>query len=140
MEDLLAEGKADATEPDLIAIHMGKTVAMIEAALVMGGLTGGAPDDDEHIGVLRAAARHLGLAFQILDDVLDATADTATLGKTSGKDARAGKTTYVKLHGIDRSRELAREQTEAGVWELKRLPGDTAFLCALAEHMLVRKK
>ncbi|HUR58675.1 MAG TPA: farnesyl diphosphate synthase [Opitutaceae bacterium] len=139
MEDLQAEGKADATERDLVAIHMGKTVAMIEAAMVMGGLTGGVRDEEDHVGVLRTVARHLGLAFQIVDDVLDATADTATLGKTSGKDARAGKTTYVKLHGIDRSRQLAWEQTEAGIAQLQRLPGNSAFLRALAEHMLVRK-
>ena len=140
MQDLLAEGNVDATEQDLLDIHMGKTVAMLEAAMVMGGLIGGAPHHSTEMGVLRAAARHVGLAFQIVDDVLDATADLATLGKTPGKDAKAGKMTYVKLHGIEKSRQLARDETEAALAELRRLPGNTEFLCALAQQMGARDK
>lgn len=138
MQDLLSEKKADATAAELEFIHLNKTAAMLEASLVMGGLVGGA--DESELARLRSAGRHLGLAFQIVDDVLDATADSATLGKTAGKDAKSGKTTYVSLHGIDAARRMAAEQTDAALAALRSLPGDTAFLLALASSMLERKK
>ena len=137
MEDLLAEKKA-ATPADLEFIHLNKTAAMIEASLVLGALVGGA--DAAAVGKLREAGRHLGLAFQIVDDVLDATADSSTLGKTAGKDARAGKTTFVKLHGLDRSRQLAQEHSGAASAALRCLPGDATFLLALVEAMVVRSR
>jgi geranylgeranyl pyrophosphate synthase len=136
MEDVLAEKRADVSAADLEFIHLNKTAAMIEAACVMGALTGGASVD--HLESLRRTGRHLGLAFQIIDDVLDATADTATLGKTAGKDARAGKATYVRLHGIEASRRMARDQTEAALRALATVPGDSAFLGALIRSMLER--
>ncbi|WP_414660082.1 polyprenyl synthetase family protein [Horticoccus sp. 23ND18S-11] len=138
MEDLLAEKKTDATADELEFIHLNKTAAMIEAALVMGGLAGGA--SEPACDTLRHAGRHLGLAFQIIDDVLDATADTATLGKTAGKDAKAGKTTYVKLHGLDAARRIAADHTAAARREIAALPGDTAFLDALVASMASRTK
>jgi geranylgeranyl pyrophosphate synthase len=136
MEDLLAERKTDATAAELEFIHLNKTAAMVEAALVMGGIAGGAPE--AALASLRRTGRHLGLAFQIIDDILDATADSATLGKTAGKDARADKTTYVKLHGIDVSRQIAREHTQAALQALAELPGDKAFLAALVETLIHR--
>ena len=136
MADLLAEQKAAATAAELEFIHLNKTAALVEAALVMGGLTGGAPAPA--LAALRDTGRHLGLAFQIIDDVLDATADSATLGKTAGKDARADKTTYVKLYGIEASRQLARDQTQTALRALAALPGDTAFLEALVETLVRR--
>lgn len=135
MEDLLAE-KKNASPNELEFIHLNKTAAMIEAALVMGGLVGGA--DTEALATLRRVGRELGLAFQIVDDVLDATADSATLGKTAGKDAKAGKTTFVKLHGLETSRRLAREHSNAAVTALKTLSGDKSFLVDLAESMAAR--
>jgi len=138
MEDLLAEKKADATADELEFIHLNKTAAMIEAALVLGGRVGGAAEN--HLTILRRAGRHLGLAFQIVDDMLDATADTATLGKTAGKDAKADKTTYVKVHGLPTARGRAEQETSAALAALRQLPGDTTFLVALTEQMLARKK
>lgn len=138
MEDLLAEKKTNATNDELEFIHLNKTAAMIEASLVMGGLVGGAAEAQR--AALRKAGRGIGLAFQIIDDILDATADSATLGKTAGKDAKADKTTYVKLHGIDASRKIAREHSDAAIAALRSLPGDTAFLAALVESMAVRMK
>lgn len=137
MDDLLAEKRADITPADLELIHLRKTAAMIEASLAMGGLAGGAKNTD-HLNNLHRIGRHLGLAFQIVDDILDATADTATLGKTAGKDAKAGKTTYVKLHGLDASRQLARRHTDDALTDLDTLPGDKAFLIALIESMAGR--
>lgn len=136
MEDLLAEKKANATPDELEFIHLNKTAAMIEASLVMGGFIGGA--DVEKIASLRRAGRHLGLAFQIIDDVLDATADTATLGKTAGKDAKADKTTFVKLHGISKSKVIAGEHTTATLQNLAPLSGDTGFLRELVSSMAKR--
>ena len=136
MEDLLAEKKAAATAAELEFIHLNKTAAMIEAALVLGGLVGNA--GESALAILRRAGRHLGLAFQIIDDVLDATADSATLGKTAGKDAKAGKATFVKLHGLEVSRRHAREHSDAACAALRELRGDTAFLVALIETMVTR--
>jgi geranylgeranyl diphosphate synthase type II len=138
MEDLLAEKKADATADELEFIHLNKTAAMIEAALVMGGLVGGA--DADALERLREAGRNLGLAFQIIDDVLDATADSATLGKTACKDAKSGKTTYVSLHGLDTSRRLAAERTASAEHALARLGRPHDFLSALIQQMAERKK
>jgi geranylgeranyl pyrophosphate synthase len=138
MQDLLSEKKADATAAELDFIHLNKTAAMLESSLVMGGLVGGA--SETNLNRLRQAGRHLGLAFQIIDDVLDATADSATLGKTAGKDAQSGKTTYVSLHGIDAARRMAGEQTEAALAAFNSLPGDTGFLVSLAQSMLGRAK
>ena len=138
MEDLLAEKKSDATADELEFIHLNKTAAMIEAALVMGGLVGGA--NAEHLASLRRIGRHLGLAFQIIDDILDATADTATLGKTAGKDATAGKTTYVTLHGLAASKAFASEHTDEALKSLAQLPAQSKFLESLAAWMSGRAR
>jgi geranylgeranyl pyrophosphate synthase len=136
MEDVLAEKRADVSPSDLDFIHLNKTAAMIEASLVMGGLIGGA--SAPALDTLRAAGRATGLAFQIVDDILDATADTATLGKTAGKDARAGKATYVRIHGLEASRRIACEHTAAALSSLARLPGEPTFLRALIASMAAR--
>lgn len=148
MADLLAEKDPAATAEDLEFIHLNKTAAMIEAALVMGGWVGAraaGPQSSENgepptLPALRRTGRHLGLAFQITDDILDATADTATLGKTAGKDAKADKTTFVKLHGLEKSRELAAGHTRDAVTALNSLPGDTSFLAALIRELATRGK
>ncbi|KXU37865.1 polyprenyl synthetase [Cephaloticoccus primus] len=160
MEDLLAEKNAAATTPETLDfIHLNKTAAMLEAALVMGGLIGIGPEPPDWpaaqgraqsaaaarphaqaLDALRRAGRHLGLAFQIVDDILDATADTQTLGKTAGKDAHAGKLTYVKHYGLKTAQRLAEEQTEHALDALRKLPGDTRFLLALTHQLTTRKK
>lgn len=136
MADLLAEKNAAATAEELEFIHLNKTAAMLEASLVLGGLVGGA--GERELEALRRAGRHLGLAFQIVDDVLDATADSATLGKTAGKDARADKTTYVKLHGLDASRRLGAEHSAQAQAALAELGPRTAFLIGLCGAMANR--
>jgi geranylgeranyl pyrophosphate synthase len=136
MEDLLAERGAGATPEGLRFIHLNKTAAMIEASLAMGGICAGAPEG--LVKTLREAGRELGLAFQIVDDILDATSDTATLGKTAGKDAKAGKATYVSVHGLDAARRFARERSDSAISSLRRLPGGDGFLTALAESLVNR--
>jgi geranylgeranyl pyrophosphate synthase len=138
MEDLLAERNLEETPEGLRFIHLNKTAAMIEASLAMGGLCGGAPD--AQVEALRLGGRELGLAFQIVDDILDATSDTATLGKTAGKDAKAGKVTYVSVHGIEAARRIAAEHSDMAIDALTRLPGDTRFLATLAEGLIRRTR
>lgn len=93
MADMLGERARTATSEDLDYIHRNKTSAMLEVSLVAGGLCGGAGSGA--IDALRRSGEHLGLAFQIVDDILDATRTSAELGKTAGKDAAAWKVTYV---------------------------------------------
>ncbi len=138
MEDLLAEKEPGIADGDLAFIHLNKTAAMIEAALVMGGICAGM--DEARLSGLRAGGRSLGMAFQITDDILDATSDSATLGKTAGKDARAGKATFATRHGIESSRRQAAEHTAAAISEFQRLPSRAPFLVALTENMSRRLK
>jgi geranylgeranyl pyrophosphate synthase len=138
MLDLQYEKSTSVTPALLEEIHRRKTGGLIAASLVLGGLIGGA--DPSEAEILRRAGFNLGLAFQIVDDVLDATADSATLGKTAGKDAKADKTTYVKLHGLEASRRQVREKTDSVLADLRRLPGDTTFLAGLAEWLASRSK
>jgi geranylgeranyl diphosphate synthase type II len=136
MEDLLAEKKSKVTAEKLAYIHLNKTAAMIEASLAMGARCSGAPESV--VGVLRGAGRDLGLAFQVEDDILDATSDSKTLGKTAGKDARNGKTTYVSVHGLEAARRIARDRSDASIAALKSLPGDTGFLVWLVGSLVGR--
>jgi geranylgeranyl pyrophosphate synthase len=135
MEDIECE-QVPATREQVEFIHNGKTAAMIAASLVLGGLVGGATN--EQLAALRRLGREVGLAFQVIDDVLDATATSAELGKTAGKDAQAQKATMVRVLGLDGARERARLHTAAALAELSKLPGDTAFLRALVESLLHR--
>jgi len=91
----------------LQAMHAQKTGALIRAAAVSGAIMGGGSDGQ--IAAVDRAAGEFGLAFQIVDDILDVEGVTATLGKTAGKDAAAGKPTYPALYGVDTSRRLAEE-------------------------------
>ncbi len=103
-----ADGEPPATALDAAALadmHARKTGALIRASVVAGALMGGA--DDEVLGALGGYGREIGLAFQIVDDILDVEGLSADLGKTSGKDAASGKPTYVAVYGLDESRRLA---------------------------------
>jgi len=135
MEDIEAE-KTPATRDQVEFIHNGKTAAMIAVSLGFGGLIGGAAP--EQLESLSRLGREVGLAFQVIDDVLDATATSAALGKTAGKDAQAQKATMVRVLGLDGARERAAAHTAAALAELSKLPGDTAFLRALVESLLHR--
>jgi geranylgeranyl diphosphate synthase type II len=138
MGDLLAEKRKEASAAELESIHLRKTAAMMQASLVMGGLVGGGAAGA--LDTLRRAGRHLGLAFQIIDDILDATSDAATLGKTPGKDARAGKATFVGLHGLAASRHAAEEHSGTAIAALRSLPGDGSFLVSLAQSLAKRDR
>jgi len=109
--DLESEGRAiDAGE--LECLHRAKTGALLSACVRGGAILGGASEAD--LDSLTRYAEAIGLAFQIVDDVLDATEGAEQLGKTAGKDEAAAKATYVSLHGLDRAREMAASlRTEA---------------------------
>jgi farnesyl diphosphate synthase len=96
------------SRPELETMHRKKTGALLRAAVRMGALCGEAPDAAA-LSALDAYSAAVGLAFQVVDDILDVTADSATLGKTAGKDAKDDKPTYVSIIGLDASRELAAQ-------------------------------
>jgi len=96
------------TRPQLETMHRMKTGALLRAAVRMGALADAAPDA-QALTALDAYAAAVGLAFQVVDDILDVTTDSATLGKTAGKDAKDGKPTYVSIIGLDASRALATQ-------------------------------
>ena len=107
MEDLEATGLVESTEQDLIdrldRIHRAKTGCLLAASVELGAVLAGVNDDDRK--AFAGFGADLGLAFQIADDILDATATAADLGKSPGKDADAGKLTYVTLYGLDSARD-----------------------------------
>ena len=94
----------------LRAMHAKKTGALIRASAVAGAIMGGGTERD--LNAIETAATELGLAFQIIDDVLDVDGASTDLGKTAGKDAAAGKPTYPALYGVARSRQMAAECLE----------------------------
>jgi farnesyl diphosphate synthase len=96
------------TRPELETMHRKKTGALLRASVRMGALAGAHPGADA-LAALDQYAAAVGLAFQVVDDILDVTADSATLGKTAGKDAQHDKPTYVSIIGLDASRELAAQ-------------------------------
>jgi farnesyl diphosphate synthase len=96
------------TLEQLEQMHQLKTGALLRASVVLGALAGKDLTEEE-LNALNVYARAIGLAFQVVDDVLDATADSATLGKTAGKDAADNKPTYVSILGLEPSRALAEK-------------------------------
>jgi farnesyl diphosphate synthase len=104
----LASVGVDLTLVELEQMHRLKTGALLRASVLLGAWCGTTPDADA-TAALEAYAAAIGLAFQVIDDVLDATADSATLGKTAGKDAADHKPTYVSILGLEPSRALAEK-------------------------------
>jgi geranylgeranyl pyrophosphate synthase len=133
--DLESESRAiDA--PDLECLHRAKTGALLSACVRGGAILGGAKP-----GELAALARYasaIGLAFQVVDDVLDATEESARLGKTAGKDAAAHKATYVSIHGLDRARAMAAELRQQALDAVAPLGPRGALLGALARLIVDR--
>lgn len=117
--DLQAEGEA-ANPQGVLAIHMAKTAALLRTSMVLGALAVRASDDD--VARVRKIGGDLGLAFQIIDDVLDCTAASETLGKTAGKDRQAGKATWPAVHGEAASRQRAAELVAGAVEALQCWP------------------
>jgi geranylgeranyl diphosphate synthase type II len=134
--DIEAEGNTVAPEA-LAFIHQRKTGALIEAACVCGALVADPPAAT--LAALESYGRALGLAFQIVDDVLDATQPSESLGKTAGKDADQGKATYVTVHGLEAARAEATRQGAIARVALEPLGEKGRELAALADFVVSRK-
>jgi geranylgeranyl diphosphate synthase type II len=133
--------EAEHTKPDLATleyIHRSKTAALITASVVSGGLYVEASETD--IGRLRTYGQSIGLAFQIVDDVLDLTQTSEQLGKTAGKDMAAEKTTYPALFGIDESNRKAGALVDQACAELNEYGSAASTLKDLARFLVERKK
>ena len=134
--DLESEGKAVSLE-ELIDMHRAKTGALIAASVVLGALAAGA--DDAVVESIRDFGSEVGLAFQIVDDVLDATMSSEQLGKTPGKDAAQHKANFVAALGVEGATAAARRYAGLAVDHLRDLPIDSTLLEDLAEFVVSRR-
>ncbi|MBX9791268.1 MAG: polyprenyl synthetase family protein [Pirellulales bacterium] len=141
----LVGGQADDLDPDraatagaLESIHARKTGAMLSVSLQLGAVTAQCASDAE--AALADYGRHLGLAFQIVDDLLDVSGDAATVGKRVGKDESRGKLTFPGVWGIAESRRRAAELIDAAIGAIEPLGATAQPLEALARYVLERDR
>ncbi|MBD1918147.1 MULTISPECIES: geranylgeranyl diphosphate synthase CrtE [Cyanophyceae] len=134
--DLASEGNPNVTLETLNYIHNHKTAALLEISVTSGAILAGA--DEEAIESLRHYAQRIGLAFQIVDDILDITSTSETLGKSVGKDITAQKVTYPSLWGIEESRRQANQLIEAAKESLAGFGELNRPLLAIADYIVAR--
>ena len=135
--DLEGEGKK-ISESDLRYIHERKTSALLRCAVTLGGMS--ANCSPAQLRALSDFGYHVGLAFQVIDDILDVTQTSEQLGKTAGKDVAAQKATYPSVVGLEKSRALARRLTAKAYDALKPFKGRARALEALAKYLLERDR
>jgi geranylgeranyl diphosphate synthase type II len=135
--DLESEGKS-ISAAQLKYIHERKTSALLSASVRLGGMS--ANCTSAQLEALTGFGYHVGLAFQIIDDILDVTQTSETLGKTAGKDRVARKATYPSIIGLERSRKIAAQLTGRAFAALKVFRGRATALEALAHHLLHRDR
>jgi geranylgeranyl diphosphate synthase type II len=133
--DLEAEGKK-ISAPQLQYIHERKTSALLCGSVRLGGMS--ANCNPGQLQALTVFGYHVGLAFQVIDDILDVTQTSEKLGKTAGKDTKAHKATYPAIVGLEKSRKIAERLTQKAFAALKTFKGKAAALEALAEFLLRR--
>jgi len=136
VNDIEGEGKRP-TGPLLDSIHRAKTGALLRASVRMGAIYAGA--DAEQLAALTSFGEHVGLAFQIVDDILDVEQSSEALGKTAGKDAAQNKITFPAVYGIERSRKMAEEQRLAAHVALQPFDDRARRLRELAD-LVVRRQ
>lgn len=135
--DLASEGKSDVSLETLNYIHTHKTGALLRVSVTSGAILAGA--DEAQVETLAHYAERIGLAFQIVDDVLDITATSEELGKSAGKDLAAQKATYPSFWGIDESKKQAQQLVEAAKTDvLDRFGTKAQSLVALADFIVNR--
>ncbi|MSO56034.1 MAG: polyprenyl synthetase family protein [Acidobacteria bacterium] len=135
--DLQAVGSAATLDAlSLQDMHVRKTGALIRAAASAGAIMAGG--DEDMVRAVEEYGRHLGLAFQIVDDILDVEGEAKDLGKTAGKDAKAGKPTYPSLYGLEASRRLASERMDSALAGLRAAGLPPGRLGDLAVWMVTR--
>jgi len=135
--DLEGEGKKISAR-ELRYIHERKTSALLCCAVRLGGMSANCAP--AQLKALTDFGRHVGLAFQVIDDILDVTQTSETLGKTAGKDTQAQKATYPSIVGLEKSREIAEQLTRRAFGALKIFAGKALALEALAGYLLRRNK
>jgi farnesyl diphosphate synthase len=135
MMDLEAE-KASFDLPTVTRLQALKTGALIAASVEMGAILGHAPTEGRTH--LRGYARDVGLAFQIVDDIMDVEGDAALAGKALGKDAAAGKATFVSLMGLERAKQQAAMLVEQSLSHLTGYGAEADLLRAIARYVLER--
>ena len=135
VHDLEGEGKHP-TAALLEAIHRAKTGALLRASLRMGAIYTGA--EDNQLQALSCYGEHIGLAFQIVDDVLDVEQSSEALGKTAGKDAQQKKITFPAVYGLERSREMAEQERVAAHLALRDFDERAERLRELADFIVRR--
>ena len=131
--------KKKLTLDQLLKLHSLKTGALISAAAVMGALAAGVSLTDACMEDVVTYAENIGLAFQIVDDILDQTGDAAELGKNVGVDAEHGKNTFLSFYTVEEAQFYADRLTQEAVAVIRKYPGSET-LCALAEWLATRKK
>lgn len=124
--------------PSLEGMHRLKTGALLRASVLLGAVSARQIDTAERVALEEYAAA-IGLAFQVVDDILDVETDSATLGKTAGKDAANDKPTVVSTLGLDEAKRLAQRLRDDADAALARLGGDVARLSAIADFIVARK-
>lgn len=134
--DVESDGRINVTEEDVRFIHIHKTAKLIEASLVMGAITAGASDAEQE--TIAGFGSRIGLAFQVVDDILDIESSDEVLGKTVGSDEASDKTTYPKVIGLEESKSLARDTVAEALAMLSSLDGDTSMLAGLASFVVDR--
>jgi farnesyl diphosphate synthase len=135
--DLESVGKA-LTQPELEFMHIHKTGALIRAAVLLGAHAGSGLDSSQ-LDAINHYATCIGLAFQVMDDILDVEANTATLGKTAGKDADQNKPTYVSILGLEAARKLAEELHHNALSALLEFGDDARRLAQIADFIVQRQ-
>jgi len=135
--DLEAEGKCISAR-QLKYIHERKTSALLCASVRLGGMS--ANCSSTQLGALTDFGYHVGLAFQVIDDILDVTQTSEQLGKTAGKDTKAQKATYPAIIGLEKSRKIAEQLTERAFNALKPFHGRATALAAMANYLLLRDR
>ena len=134
--DVESEGK-EIDADTLKFIHIHKTSALLESAMLIGAVLAGASEQQQR--TVELAARELGLAFQIRDDILDVTGNTDELGKPVGSDEKNHKNTYVALEGLEKAKEDVKRYSESAIDRLKSLPARNEFLYELIEELIDRR-
>ena len=134
--DLEGEGK-DLTKAQLVRIHENKTAALLTTSLRLGGMTANATP--RQLEALTTFGYNLGLAFQVIDDILDVTQSTEQLGKTAGKDEAVNKATYPSILGLEKSKKEASRLTKKALDSLTSLGKKAQHLEAIAHHLLDRQ-
>lgn len=122
----------------LLFIHENKTAALLEAAVMIGAIMAGA--SQEQVKLLEEVGHHIGLAFQIQDDILDVTSNLEMLGKLTGSDEKNKKTTYVTVYGLEQSKIEVNRHVEEAIRKLNTLPGNKSFLIELVNSLVYREK